>query len=110
MVDLFWPLLKGTATEEEVAEARRFVAAADAYFEARGDWDALSELLDGYACVMFMGGALAEFVDTQRRRLAIPGLSHFERTKARATLVLTLCEAGDYAGSITLCTSRLSSA
>jgi class 3 adenylate cyclase len=100
MLDLFWPMLTWTATADEVAEARRLVAAAEAYFEARGDRDALSELLDGYACVMVMSGALDEFIEAQRRRLAIPGLSPFERSEARATLVMALCELGDYAGSI----------
>jgi class 3 adenylate cyclase len=100
MVDLFWPMVTWTATEDEVAEARRLTAAAEAYFAARGDWDALSELLDGYACVMVMSGALDEFAAAQRRRLAIPDLSHFERNEARASLVMALCELGDYAGSI----------
>jgi class 3 adenylate cyclase len=100
MVDLFWPMLTWTATTDEVDEARRLVAAAEAHFEARGDWDALSELLDGCACVMVISGALDGYIEAQRRRLAIPGLSPFERSEARASLVMALCDWGDYAGSI----------
>jgi class 3 adenylate cyclase/tetratricopeptide (TPR) repeat protein len=100
MLDLFWPMLTWTATQEEVAEARCLVTAAEAYFEAHGDWDALSELLDGYAVVMVISGALDEFVVAQRRRLTITGLSPFERSEARGPLVEALYELGDYAGSI----------
>jgi class 3 adenylate cyclase len=100
MVDLFWPVLTWTVTAAEVTEARRLATAAAAYFEARGDGDALSELLDGYGAILSFFGALDEWADAHRRRLAIPGLSPGERSDACGSLAFALCAAGDYAGSI----------
>jgi class 3 adenylate cyclase len=100
VVDLFWPVLTWRVTAAEVTEARRLAPAAAAYFEARGDWDALSELLDGYGAVMSLFGASDEWADAHRRRLAIPGLSPVERSDACGSLAVALCVAGDYAGCI----------
>src|SRR5262249_40283470 len=69
---------------------------AAAHFEARGDWDAFSEVLDFYAiCAREVGDYAASAAATQRR-LAEPALSVVERGDALAMLAEGQTERGDY--------------
>jgi len=98
--DAFWPFWRGVLTPEDEAEGRRLGPAAADCFEARGQWEALSEVLDGYGNVLQMAGAFAEAAASARRRLAIPTLSYLERADACGLLATVGFESGDYAGSV----------
>jgi hypothetical protein len=100
VADLFWPFWLGSITPEAEAEGRRIGPEAAAYFEARGEWEAVSEALDGYSGLLLTVGAYADMIEVAQRRLAIRGLSLFERGDACATLTQARCEIGDYRDSV----------
>jgi class 3 adenylate cyclase len=100
VVDLFWPFWLGSVTPEAEAEGRRLGPEATAYFEAREQWDAMSEAMDAYGGMLMMVGAFTEDVAVVRKRLALPSISYLERGDACASLTQALCEMGDYAGSV----------
>jgi class 3 adenylate cyclase len=105
VVDLFWSnwqrenITPHYSVEVE-DEIRRLGPALAGYFEARGEWEAMSEVLDGYARMLVEVGAHLEATEVARRRLALPGLSYLERGDASAMLAKARMYAGDYAGSI----------
>jgi len=105
VVDLFWSNwqrenITPYYSVEVEDEIRRLGPALAAYFEARGEWEAMSEALDGYARMLVEVGAHHETTEVARRRLALPGLSYRERGDASAMLAKARMYAGDYAGSI----------
>jgi class 3 adenylate cyclase len=99
-IDLYWPNFRGRATPEEIAEGRRLGPQVAAYFEARGDWEAVSAALDGYGNILTIAGGHAEAIEVNRRRLAAPHLSNFERGDAPAMLAWNTFDRGDYDDSI----------
>jgi class 3 adenylate cyclase len=99
-IDLFWPQSRVRATPEELAEGRRLGPEVAAYFEARGDWEAMSAALDGYGSVLELMGAHTEAIEAHRRRLAAPHLSNYERGDALAMLAMNRFNRGDYEETI----------
>ena len=85
---------------EELLASRATALEAAAYFEARQDWDALSEAFDGYSFLSVVIGAYQEALDVLKRRLAIPGLRASEYGDAIGMLSLAYLLLGDFAQSI----------
>jgi class 3 adenylate cyclase len=100
VIDLFWPFWRGAITADEIVSGQRIGPAAAAYFETRGDWEALSETLDGYSSVLFMSGEPIQAAEALARRLASPGLSRQERGDAVAVMADAWIDAGDYSAAL----------
>lgn len=95
LINLFcWP--DDDITNEEVTGRRETALAAAAHFEAKGDWIAFSEALDGYTALSQAIGAYEDALDALNRRLAAPELSPFERGDALNMIAKTHFSRGDY--------------
>jgi class 3 adenylate cyclase len=107
VADLFWYWWSG---ESPTAEASTLMAAgweAADYFEARGDWDAFSEALDGYGTLAFMLGDWTATYSASQRRVAAPALALYERIDAFSTVIWAQSDSGAYSDSITTVHSLL---
>ncbi len=96
VTELFWLGRRSTIISEEVREALAVGLGATAYFEAREDWPALSEALDGYAGLSMLVGAHHEALEPSERRLAVPDLSAGERGDAVGMLARVYFNLGEY--------------
>jgi class 3 adenylate cyclase len=99
-VELFWPFWSDEVGPEETRTQMAVGLKAAEYFEARGDWAAFSEALDGYITLAREIGRGDEAQAASRRRLNAPGLSATERGDALAMIVWMLTESGDYTEAI----------
>ncbi len=101
VADLFWYWWAG---ESPASSAPALIAggwAAADYFEARGDWDAFSEALDGCGTLAYMTGDWGATFAAAKRRLAAPALTLYERIDAQTMITWAQSDSGDYAGAIT---------
>ncbi len=85
---------------QKVHELKQLAVDAADYFEARRDWEALSEVLDGYTLLQFRSGDNSDAIATIRRRLELPDLSFRERADAISSLSGLSLLGGDYNTSI----------
>jgi class 3 adenylate cyclase/predicted ATPase len=81
---------------ERVHALLHLAAEAASYFEAAGHWDALSEILDGYAGLQFRCGQSSQARATLQRRLQLAELSHSERMDAISSIANVSFLIGDY--------------
>ncbi|HEX5439362.1 MAG TPA: hypothetical protein VFW76_00635, partial [Ktedonobacterales bacterium] len=68
---------------------------AVSYFEAKGDWQAVSEALDGCALLALRNGSFTDVLAVSQRRLAAPELPASERGDATSMVVrsyIALCQ------------------
>src|SRR6185369_11325266 len=68
---------------------------AVSYFEAKGDWQSVSEALDGCALVALDNGSFTDVLLVSQRRLAAPELPASERGDATSMVVrsyIALCQ------------------
>ncbi len=94
--------------QNEQARAFRQVAleAAD-YFEQRQDWEALSELLDGYTGLLFRCGENDEAMVVEQRRLRLTGLSFNERVDVISSFIGGAFLSGEYDACVQMMTETL---
>ncbi|HEX9035886.1 MAG TPA: adenylate/guanylate cyclase domain-containing protein [Ktedonobacterales bacterium] len=97
---LFWYWWSGESPADDVAALMAEGWLAADYFEARGEWDAFSEALDGYGTLAFMTGDWTATFKASERRLAAPSLTLYERIDALNTVIWAQSNSGDYAGAI----------
>jgi class 3 adenylate cyclase len=95
-VDLFWSSWSGIHNQEQARADMEVGWAAAAYFEAREDWAAFSEALDGYAMLARRYGNYRASADACQRRLASPALPILERGDAVGMLAMGHCDRGAY--------------
>ncbi|HEY7347002.1 MAG TPA: adenylate/guanylate cyclase domain-containing protein [Ktedonobacterales bacterium] len=84
------------------------VEAAD-HFEQRQDWNALSEILDGYSVLQFRSGENTEARNTIERRLQLANLSFSERADAISSFNAIALLSGDYDAGIQMMIKTLES-
>ncbi len=100
VADLFWYWWTGDSPADSAPTLLAAGWEAADYFEARGDWDAFSEALDGYGTLAFMIGDWNATFAASKRRLAVPALTLYERIDALSTVAWAQSNSGDYAGAI----------
>jgi hypothetical protein len=96
VVDLFWSSWSGMHNREQARADMEVGWEAAAYFEAREDWAAFSEALDGYAVLARRFGDYRASADACQRRLASPALPILERGDAIGMLAIGYCDSGAY--------------
>ena len=79
------------------------------YFEEHQNWEALSEILDGYLSLQFRCGENKEASITIQRRLALIGLSFSERMDAISSITQVAILNGEYAAGAQLMGDALDS-
>ncbi|HLY29817.1 MAG TPA: hypothetical protein VKQ36_02195, partial [Ktedonobacterales bacterium] len=92
---------------EKVRALKQLSIEAADYFEQRQDWEALSELLDGYAGLQFRCGENSEAMATTLRRLQFTGLSFNERVDVVSSCIGGAFLSGDYDASIRMMAEAL---
>lgn len=92
---------------EKVRALKQLAVEAADYFEQHQDWDALSEILDGYSGLQFRCGENSEAKTTIQRRLQLTGLSFNERVDVISSFISTTLLCGDYDASIQMMADTL---
>lgn len=82
--------------DQKVRDLKHMAGAAASYFEEQRDWEALSEVLDGFSVLQFRCGEHAEMLATVQRRLHLANLSLNERTDAIGMLAQVYIISGAY--------------
>ncbi len=81
---------------ESVRARKQLAREAASYFEQHKNWEAFSEILDGYSGLQFRCGEGSEAMTAIQRRLQLTGLSFSERMDAISSLVAVSFLGGDY--------------
>ena len=93
VADLFMTQDIGEDVEPSVTMADGMEAVS--YFEAKGDWQAVSEALDGCALLALRNGSFTDVLMVSQRRLTAPELPASERGDATSMVVrsyIALCQ------------------
>lgn len=85
---------------EEIRTLKQLAVESASYFEQQQDWEALSEILDGYSGIQFRCGENSEASISIQRRLQLTGLSFNERVDATSSFIAVSMLCGDYDASI----------
>ncbi|HEU5369761.1 MAG TPA: adenylate/guanylate cyclase domain-containing protein, partial [Ktedonobacterales bacterium] len=85
---------------EKARRLKQLAVEAASYMEQHQDWEALSEILDGYSGLQFRCGENSEAMATTQRRLQLTGLSFNERVDVIASFIAIAFLSGDYDASI----------
>lgn len=103
---LWWREVYPMTTDEAERWRARALSAAT-YFEARGDWVAFSQALEGCAQASYVlnGPDVAEAA--LRRALAVPALPLWERSRALDSLTDLCFDRGDYEGCSAIARAEL---
>ncbi len=81
---------------ESMRERKQIAREAASYFEHQKNWEAFSEILDGYSGLQFRCGESSEAMATIQRRLQLADLSYSERIDAISSLATVSFLIGDY--------------
>lgn len=81
---------------ERVRDLKQLAVQAADYFEQRQNWEALSEILDGYSLLQFRCGENKAAAVTIQRRLQLADLSFKERIDAISSIVSVSFLNGEY--------------
>lgn len=81
---------------ESMRKRKQIALEAATYFEQRKNWEAFSEILDGYSGLQFRCGESSEAMATIQRRLQLADLSFSERIDAISALATVSFLIGDY--------------
>lgn len=81
---------------EKARALQQLAVETAAYFEAHHQWEALNEILDGYAILQFHCGESSQARATIQRRLHLADLSFSERMDAVSSIVIVSFLKGDY--------------
>jgi class 3 adenylate cyclase/tetratricopeptide (TPR) repeat protein len=81
---------------QRVRDLKQCANEAVRYFEQQQDWEALSEVLDGYSALQFRCGENAEMLASVQQRLHLANLSFHERTDAIGMLAQVYVISGAY--------------
>jgi class 3 adenylate cyclase len=85
---------------EKARSLKQLAVEAASFMEQRQDWEALSEILDGYVGLQFRCGENSGALATSLRRLHLTGLSFNERVDVISSFTSVAFLSGDYDASI----------
>jgi class 3 adenylate cyclase len=92
--------VKEMSQNEKVRDLKQLAADSASYFEHQQDWEALSEILDGYSSLQFRCGENSEAMATTQRRLQLPDLPFNERVDVITSFIVISFLCGAYDASI----------
>jgi class 3 adenylate cyclase len=94
---------------ENVQRLKQLAVDAADFLEQRQDWEAVSEVLDGYTGLQFRCGENSEAMVTTQRRLRLTGLSFNERVDVISSYIAISLLSGDYDACIRMMREALDS-